>query len=517
MQRAAILFSSFGPYHVARIEALGRSLKEAGHELTAFRFSEGSDTYGWIPVLPEGIPTVTLAPQPPAGAGDAWRLSCAFHRELKTRKIGAAFLPTYSPLPNLLCVLAAKVAGCRTILMTESWFGTEDAGPLIKLAKHGLVRMFDSALVGGTPQRDYVAAYGMPREKIFTGYDVVDTDFFAARAEEVRKRSDEWRVTSDESGQPDAEGPETLIKSLPERFFLNLGRFVEKKNLSTLIAAYARYCNVAEGRDESLARRDPNQGDARAAPPCHANPGAPVSLLLVGEGPLRGDLERQARELGLRVVVADNSPPSPFNLQPSAFNEKNGGAIFLYPFQQSDMTPVFFALCEAFVLPSTREEWGLVVNEAMACGAPVIVSRNVGCAQDLVGDVDGERGRRGDRSVTHPAGHTDNAPGTFYSINNTAGPEVQPYPGVTTGGEDTAAVDTRHSPLVTPHSVEQSSAVGFTFDPQNVDGLAELLGRFAADPTLRARLGDAGLRRIQGWTPERFGREGLKALHAASG
>lgn len=37
-----------------------------------------------------------------------------------------------------------------------------------------------------------------------------------------------------------------------------------------------------------------------------------------------------------------------------------------------------------FVLPSTSEQWGLVVNEAMAAGLPVIVSDKVGAAFDLV-------------------------------------------------------------------------------------------------------------------------------------
>ena len=42
--------------------------------------------------------------------------------------------------------------------------------------------------------------------------------------------------------------------------------------------------------------------------------------------------------------------------------------------------------------PSTTEQWGLVVNEAMAAGLPVIVSARCGCAPDLV--VDGENGFR---------------------------------------------------------------------------------------------------------------------------
>ncbi len=39
---------------------------------------------------------------------------------------------------------------------------------------------------------------------------------------------------------------------------------------------------------------------------------------------------------------------------------------------------------EMLVLPSLREQWGMVVNEAMTCGLPVIVSDACGCVDDLV-------------------------------------------------------------------------------------------------------------------------------------
>ena len=48
--------------------------------------------------------------------------------------------------------------------------------------------------------------------------------------------------------------------------------------------------------------------------------------------------------------------------------------------------PPYYAFARCFVLPSTREPWGLVVNEAMASGLPVIVSNRCGCAEDLVED-----------------------------------------------------------------------------------------------------------------------------------
>jgi glycosyltransferase involved in cell wall biosynthesis len=54
-------------------------------------------------------------------------------------------------------------------------------------------------------------------------------------------------------------------------------------------------------------------------------------------------------------------------------------------------------------MPSLWEEWGLVVNEALACSTPVIVSVNAGCAEDLV--IDGVTGFKIDPkntpSITH--------------------------------------------------------------------------------------------------------------------
>jgi glycosyltransferase involved in cell wall biosynthesis len=52
-------------------------------------------------------------------------------------------------------------------------------------------------------------------------------------------------------------------------------------------------------------------------------------------------------------------------------------------FNQSDM-PRAYAAADVLVLPSATETWGLVVNEAMACGLPAVVSDEVGCAPDLI-------------------------------------------------------------------------------------------------------------------------------------
>ena len=55
-------------------------------------------------------------------------------------------------------------------------------------------------------------------------------------------------------------------------------------------------------------------------------------------------------------------------------------------FQNQSMIPVIYYMSDVFVLPSKgpNETWGLAVNEAMACGKPVVTTNKVGCAVDLI-------------------------------------------------------------------------------------------------------------------------------------
>lgn len=128
--------------------------------------------------------------------------------------------------------------------------------------------------------------------------------------------------------------------NLPERYFLTCCRFIEEKNLPMLLRAYAGY------RDRIGS--------------------SPWPLVIVGDGPQRDVLVAEVQRLGLEAHV------------------------YFPGFKQYEELPAYYGHADAFILPSKYEQWGLVVNEAMAAGLPVLVSEACGCAPDLV--VEGENG-----------------------------------------------------------------------------------------------------------------------------
>ena len=119
---------------------------------------------------------------------------------------------------------------------------------------------------------------------------------------------------------------------LPSRYFLFAGRLVREKGVFELLSAYAKL-------DESMRQQ--------------------VGLVFVGDGVSRRQLEEQAASI---------SP----------------GVIQFAGFAQREQLAIYYALAEMLVLPTYADTWGLVVNEAMACGLPVILSRAAGCATELV-------------------------------------------------------------------------------------------------------------------------------------
>jgi glycosyltransferase involved in cell wall biosynthesis len=125
---------------------------------------------------------------------------------------------------------------------------------------------------------------------------------------------------------------ERLQLGLPQRFFIFVGRLVIEKGVFDLLSAYRRL-------DPGIA--------------------CTVGLVFVGDGPARTELEKAARDIA-------------------------AGSIQFRGFVQREMLARYYALSDALVFPTHTDTWGLVVNEAMACGLPVVCADVAGCAADLI-------------------------------------------------------------------------------------------------------------------------------------
>jgi 1,2-diacylglycerol 3-alpha-glucosyltransferase len=187
---------------------------------------------------------------------------------------------------------------------------------IVEFLKKEFLSRCTAFLVPGQSARAYLRALGVHNENIFTAPNAVDNDLFAVAAERARSHAQELRKEL----------------TLPERYFLFVGRLVFEKGVFDLLDAYAKL--------ESRLRDQ-------------------VGLVFAGDGPCRQALEEQAAKI---------SP----------------GDIRFTGFIQRDELPGYYSLSEALILPTHSDTWGLVVNEAMACGLPVVVSTVAGCACDLV-------------------------------------------------------------------------------------------------------------------------------------
>ncbi len=420
MRSVGILWMQYGPYHLARARALQERAQPA--RVHTLEMANLTREYAWTRAA-KPVEVITLCP---GVISEQISFRTVFRRarqQLKELGIEVCLLPSYSPKQSLAALLAAKSLGLKTVMMNESHAGTARTGLVGTWIKRRLVGMFNAALVGGVPHKCYFASLGMSESKIFTGYDAVDNNFFARRAEEVRSRKAEIRTQY----------------QLPEHYFLSLGRFVAKKNLATLIQAFRKFLD--------------------------SNPDCQTHLVMVGSGEEESKLRSLCQEL--RLPIYEKTSATIGNRQSAIGNELPG--VHFYGFRQIDENPVFYALADAFILPSLYEEWGLVVNEAMASGLPVVVSETAGCVEDLL-----ETGRQ-------------------------------------TGLDDQKNADGRD---VAGRRIRRN---GFVFDPGSTDELAAILRLLESQSALRQVMGAASREIVEKFSCRQFAENALRAVHAALG
>ena len=178
-----------------------------------------------------------------------------------------------------------------------------------------LLRQFDAALSVGYRARLYLLTCGVDPTKIYASPHCVDSAFF------------EWEAApwSGPDGRRRARETFGIAPDAPVLLFA--GKLEARKRPEDVLRAAAAL-------------------------------GGATEVLFAGDGPARGDLEREAAQLGVRTTFAG--------------------------FLTQRELPRAYRAAECLVLPSVTESWGLVVNEALAAGTPVVVSEQCGCADDLV-------------------------------------------------------------------------------------------------------------------------------------
>jgi glycosyltransferase involved in cell wall biosynthesis len=340
-----------------RLGLYRRLPSEAGIDLQLLFCTATQSDRDWRLSL-EGIPHrvmrgVTLPVQP--GKQFFLRINFEVWRELARYRPDVVVVGGYAHVTMQLAMLWCLARGVPYLINSESHLrgraagmvsGSRSSASVAARMGRGLKRFYISRATAGLPAgtlaREYLVDHGGPAERMFFLPNTCDVDWFSRESSRDRTGRDRLRG---ELGL--GEGPVMLF----------VGRLVPVKGVDTLLQAI---------------RALDTDGTARCAGCAASHKAQAAHLLVVGDGRQRGELAELVKSLGLedRVHFIGSRPWTEL--------------------------PRLYAAADLLVLPSLFEPWGAVVNEALACGLPVIVSDAVGCAPDLV--------RTGENGWIVPAG-----------------------------------------------------------------------------------------------------------------
>lgn len=304
----AVLWSQFAAYHVDRCGAIAARLG-ARANLLAVEVAGTSETYLWerSSEVPNAAKITLFPDRSYEKIGKVQRFLAQFRALRRCRMVFVGI--GYNELDVIALSLVLPLFGVRVIAMSDSKFDDATRSIWREAGKAFLLSAYSGAIVAGRRQIDYFRFLGFNRRPVLPGYDSIGVERIRAQLPEDRP-------------------------AYQDRYFLYVGRFVEKKNLFALIDAYRAY--------------------ARRAGP------VPRRLVLAGAGPLESTLREHIRAGGLESQVD------------------------LPGFASAPEVARLLSGALALVLVSRVEQWGLVVNEAVAAGLPVIISNPVGAGDALV-------------------------------------------------------------------------------------------------------------------------------------
>lgn len=245
---------------------------------------------------------------------------------LRRQRFDAVWVHGYNTLTSLQAITAAHALRVPVMVRAESNLDDRPRSPKTLLAKRmffgWLRKRVSAALTIGESNTAYWRHYMGVEFPVFPFRYAVDNDFFHRESTRAARTREDFRR---ELG---------LEPGRP--VILYASKLQTRKRCIDLVDAYLQLAKST-------------------------SPERLPYLLIVGDGEERAALESRAREA------------APQNIR------------FL-GFRNQTELPRFYDLCNVFVLVSIHETWGLVVNEVMNAGRPVIVSDQVGCHRDLVRD-----------------------------------------------------------------------------------------------------------------------------------
>jgi glycosyltransferase involved in cell wall biosynthesis len=305
------VWENFGPMHVDRCEAVAEHF--AGRRnVIGVEIGGLSNIYAWAAPNVERFRKVTLFPGSSANKISLFRRLHALCKACLSQNQADYFFCHYQSPEVFLTAVLLRLLGRRVYVMNDSKFDDKPRSLWRELAKSIAYLPYHGALVSGKSSRDYLRFLRFAAGQIVTGYDTLSI-------ERIR--------TLAATASPAAPG------HFEARHFTVVARFVPKKNLPTLLEAYAIYVHSVT---------------------------TPRSLHLCGSGELEAELREQVSRLKLQDLVIFRG------------------------FLQSKEIATTLVNSLALILVSIEEQFGLVVIEAQAMGVPVIFTPACGARDQLL-------------------------------------------------------------------------------------------------------------------------------------
>jgi len=278
----------------------------------------------WDVDLLTGYRSVFLSGKPTQRApAGFWSLICPqVWPEIRSGHYDAVLLHGYNYAVNILALLAAKTKKLPVLMRSETHLG---------LQRKGWKRWTrDAVLSVAYCFVDGFLAIGTANRAYYRALGVPDNKIFDVP---YTVDNDRFIAAAALALEQRAEVRKKYGLPVDGVIVLYASKFMRRKHPDHMIHAMARLRD--KGRD--------------------------ATLFMVGTGEMERELRDLTNSLAIRNVVF-------------------GGFI-----NQAEL-PKVYAASDIFVLPSENEPWGLIVNEVMCAGMPVVVSKEVGCVPDLVKD-----------------------------------------------------------------------------------------------------------------------------------